>query len=1124
MLKNKIKASLIIIFLFAQASFASSSMKEIPQGSFKRSDGQEVNVGSFSLLSTEVTWSQFNAVKRWAEAKGYEFEGGIGQADLPAQNITWYDAVKWCNALSEMSGRTPTYTHNGQVYRRGRADLASADAAWKGDGFRLPTEAEWEYAYRAGTSTKFYWGDYARKKHDVNTQYAAYHYWGTDEIDGGPLPVASKKPNAFGLHDMAGNVEEWVWNRFSIKYRGVGIDNPKGPDEGMLRVMRGGGFVIDRVFSAASRHPSFPFCVNTDIGFRIASSDPKASAQALSGIKTEELSGNQVEPHSKPPAILDVRPDTDQKACERLARLFDMKREDLKAFSRACEAGDYSGALAVLRDLAGMQLKNSHLKPYQSHYVNKKSADRWLEISKKKEKRIWYGPGGLTPSAFSAWADPHLAKYYAKYGDEAYAEAYLSLANDYALTHKPVWNRLSVAEKGSRGAPRDNFYAYIGFDAGHPAIHLTHIAWMLQHGLEIKDIPPRTLANIIYSAVVDRASVGLQDARENVPNQIWGNAITLIELAEVLPQLKAAKELHDVGVHRFMTASGTVMEDGTDLEASLNYNKRLFEDQKKINAIYGNPENRPEWLKNFNRRADNRYYMYAGLATPHGTYPGIGNQNPSDLRARNYLKEYLKEGHLDKMAPQMNQLLKTEGAKAKAHPFTSMAFPYGGYYALRSGWSSDDLYLLMRSSRDGSGHTHPDNNNVQVSAYGAQLLVDRGSPAYFTGHLPDHQKKYKHYFGGHSIGSVFMANAVSVDGYVQGSPEKKLTSQFSGWQEPRKALQHLGSTFDFVEGNYAGDYHREKPISDKNMSDLIKDYGLEEMSETIAYNTRLKELGPDAIHVSHKRRVIFIKPEKFWIVVDKVDGEGSRYIQNWNFPAPDKGINQERYFLAPKNDKLYYGSGHSLGYTPNEVRFSKKDKRIYTISHHRPNIALLNFTGSRVDYVQQYGEKYPWRGWHSFGIVGEKVPAVSMECHWKGGAPMATVLFPSPSRGGKKQTILDKIKGFKAQNSEEASGFDYSSKKGRLCLRTSAKARSFSAFGIEAKAELFLAYKQKGGKLSGIILGCEGLKVDGKDKSLPSSALLFTKTEKSCVLTPILAPTAFKWTQNAKGQMLPAYQ
>ncbi len=200
-------------------------------------DGVEhsVNVSAFYMAKTEVTWSEWNTVKAWADSYGYTLdhsgEGG-GDDTVPVTGISWYDVVKWCNAKSEMKGLTPCYyTGDGRssqdVYRTGQVRLTNSMVNWEANGYRLPTEAEWEKGARGGLSGKLY------PNGDTLTDADA------DLETGEKGPVAAYPANGYGLYDMAGNVWELCWDAWSEE-GGNESDNPRGGIGGGLRVTRGG--------------------------------------------------------------------------------------------------------------------------------------------------------------------------------------------------------------------------------------------------------------------------------------------------------------------------------------------------------------------------------------------------------------------------------------------------------------------------------------------------------------------------------------------------------------------------------------------------------------------------------------------------------------------------------------------------------------------------------------------------------------------------------------------------------------------------------------------------------------------------------------------------------------------
>jgi formylglycine-generating enzyme required for sulfatase activity len=205
----------------------------------------------------EVTKALWDEVHSWAIANGYSFEfGAQGKAaNHPAHTMTWYDAVKWCNARSEKEGRVPAYYTSAlqtTVYRSGQVNVDNSWVKWC-TGYRLPTEAEWEKAARGGSSgQRFPWGN------TITHSQANYYSSTSNAYDISPTrgyhptftgvspytsPVGYFGANGYGLYDMAGNVWEWCWDWYSSSYysSSPGTD-PRGPISGSYRVFRGGGW------------------------------------------------------------------------------------------------------------------------------------------------------------------------------------------------------------------------------------------------------------------------------------------------------------------------------------------------------------------------------------------------------------------------------------------------------------------------------------------------------------------------------------------------------------------------------------------------------------------------------------------------------------------------------------------------------------------------------------------------------------------------------------------------------------------------------------------------------------------------------------------------------------------
>lgn len=231
---------------------------------------------SYWMAETPVTQAQYRAVTGRNPAR---FQGLPEDDTRPVEQVSWRDAVAYCNTLSETNGLMSCYAIDG------------TDVAWRreADGYRLPTEAEWEYAARAGTATATYAGDLDIKGDQNAPVLDAIAWYGGNSGADHPKawgssgwaekqhphertatqPVGSKQPNEWGLYDTLGNLWEWVWD-WRADYPTMPIKDPAGPHRGVERVIRGGSFDdAARRVRAACRFGWHPGFRSGSLGFRV---------------------------------------------------------------------------------------------------------------------------------------------------------------------------------------------------------------------------------------------------------------------------------------------------------------------------------------------------------------------------------------------------------------------------------------------------------------------------------------------------------------------------------------------------------------------------------------------------------------------------------------------------------------------------------------------------------------------------------------------------------------------------------------------------------------------------------------------------------------------------------------
>lgn len=496
-------------------------------------------------------------------------------------------------------------------------------------------------------------------------------------------------------------------------------------------------------------------------------------------------------------------------------------------------------------------------------------------------------------------------------------------------------------------------------------------------------VPPVEFAQIVFSLVFDHPKALLDRflVAGAAPNQRSAGLTALAFIVAQFPEFKVCTEISKsatAGLDDYL--AGAFYKDGGMLEPSFNYN--MGDALALGDLIKMLKQKNPDLSQRIENKQINFYRLTAAIRTPLGDLPAMSSQGPSnptpiwnDVNARTTWQTQVSKGipgQNDAVVAQIASQFKPVGSTTPPD-FTSVRFPYSGYYVQRKSWQWDSQYLFFQDNRPARGHTNMGHNAIQVYAYGRPLLLSAGQPVYGVGQLqPELKGDIDAINVLFSEGSSLKTNTVIVDGNSQ---NKNATVAQTVYTKPIDAHWHTSANFDFLEGFYDLGY----PLP-----------GI----------------------VNHRRQITFVRDLGCWIVADimtNIDSKEHTYSQIWNFPGYQSG------------DKPAYG------FKQDEVKVDANG--IHSFDPKGPNVWIYNFGEKPLEYNMYFGQKNPYLGWFAPGF-GQLIPAPQVFAKWKSSqnSVLVTIIWPTPNNIAPEYSEL---KNLSISNDPSYAGFIMTLKDGR---------------------------------------------------------------------------------------------
>ncbi|MCX6180648.1 MAG: heparinase II/III family protein [Bacteroidetes bacterium] len=805
-------------------------------------------------------------------------------------------------------------------------------------------------------------------------------------------------------------------------------------------------------------------------------------------------------------------------------KLIDLTRPDMKSISALVSASKYDAALEVWRDTVVNRLRRLNLGQFNWHsncqngyYINfskmlvenmtpsaytsgSTSYDDYYGITNspyKTPKDVnWMAnpPSGVSDNDgdIASWMMfVTLPATYHKMFDTIYLKKYMQVSSDFSVRQKTLLKALSAADQKLH-SPNYSLGAQEVLWQGDRVANIVKCLGVLAKNLpgeskisawdgvistvrakvttqNTKCISAKQLSNIAAALVADNPDVLLSVYRYagKVPNQRFNGLYSLMMMCVAFPEFKSVAAVESETVAGLTDYMKTMCaKDGGFLEQSFNYNQTdagKMSDLVDLAASAGRSSMPIVAL--LSNGVDDFYRLLWALKTPLMAQPLVGNcahSGAPNVWTSTTVADTYKKTIAASSDVLSKQIVNAFNGKTPAPNFTSISFPYSGYYTQRQGWKIDDAYLFFMAGRAARGHKMGDNNSIQVVAFGRELIATDGPPDYY-GDLTTQ--------GGYiSEGSSLKANTVIVDGKSQ-FKNNYLNAQAS---TPIASRFYNSSTEDFVEGTF--------------------DKGYAAINGTAATVT----------DVTHNRQVIFVKEAGIWIMTDFMTNSGTAshtYSQVWNF---------EPYLTA---SKIY-------GFTEAQVNFDKTNKRIVTSDPSGPNIRLQNFGKiSTLDYVKYYNQASPAMGWYAPSI-STITPAVDIHANWSGTGNQALGTIIMPSKGSTADVVYKDL-----SPDVKTAALSLTLPNGNKLMYSSGfTAKKTTQFNFTFNSKGYLLQENANGDVTGMVIGGDkaALLWDGNsiDHGFSDYGIQYDVAMQTITLTPFEVPNTFVWDSKPVASIL----